>query len=178
MVLNNSTAHLQVGNQVPIATGQAVSVSSAGAPLVNSIEYHPTGIILKVTPSVNRSGVVTLDIVQEDSEVAPPADQTITLNSPTFSERRIKSTVAVHDGETVAIGGLISRSTTRGSSGIPLVSEIPVLGGLFGTKNDKIERTELMVLITPHVVENLESARAVTEELRRKFPEIEPLLRR
>jgi general secretion pathway protein D len=178
MVLNNSTAHLQVGNQVPIATGQAVSVSSAGAPLVNSIEYHPTGIILKVTPSVNRSGVVTLDIVQEDSEVVPPADETITLNSPTFSERRVKSTVAVHDGETVAIGGLISRSTTKGSSGIPLFSEIPVLGGLFGTKNDKVERTELMVLITPHVVENLESVRAVTEELRRKFPEIEPLLRR
>lgn len=176
MVLNNSTAHLQVGNQVPIATGQAVSVSSAGAPIVNSIEYHPTGIILKVTPSVNRSGVVTLDIVQEDSEVVPPADQTAALNSPTFSERRVKSTVAVHDGETVALGGLISRSTTRGSSGIPLFSEIPVLGALFGTKNDKIERTELMVLITPHVVENLEAARAVTEELRRKFPGVQPLL--
>ncbi len=178
MVLNNGTALLQVGNQVPIATAQAVSVSAGGAPIVNSIEYHPTGVILKVTPSVNLSGTVTLDILQEVSNVAPDADQNTTLGSPTFAERRVKSTVAIHDNETVALGGLISTSRTKGSNGIPFLSQIPVIGGLFGKKTDNSDRTELMVLITPHVVENLEAARAITEELRQKFPAVAPLLRK
>lgn len=177
MVLNNGTALLEVGDQVPISTGQAVSVSAGNAPIVNSIEYRSTGVILKVTPSVNKSGLVTLDVLQEVSNVAPDSDQTTTLGSPTIAERKVHSTVAIHNDETVALGGLISSSRTRGSSGLPFLSEIPVVGGLFGTKNDTTARTELMVLITPHVVENLEAARAVTEELRQKFPSVEPLLR-
>jgi general secretion pathway protein D len=176
MVLNNGTALLQVGNQVPISTGQAVSVTSNDAPIVNSIAYHATGVILKVTPSVNRSGLVTLDILQEVSAVAPDADQSATIGSPTFTERKVKSTVSIHDSETVALGGLISNTRTRGSKGLPFLSELPVVGGLFGTKQDTTDRTELMVLITPHVVENLEAARAVTEELRREFPSITPKL--
>lgn len=176
MVLNNGSALLQVGNQVPISTGQAVSVTSNDAPIVNSIAYHATGVILKVTPSVNRSGLVTMDVLQEVSAVAPDSDQSATIGSPTFTERKVKSTVAIHDNETVALGGLISNSRTRGSSGLPFLSTLPVVGGLFGTKQDTTDRTELMVLITPHVVENLEAARAVTEELRRKFPSITPKL--
>jgi general secretion pathway protein D len=112
------------------------------------------------------------------SNVAPDAVQNSTLGSPTFAERKVRSTVAIHDNETVALGGLISSSRTKGSDGLPFLSEIPVLGGLFGNKTDDSERTELMVLITPHVVENLEAARAVTEELRQKFPAIAPLLHR
>jgi general secretion pathway protein D len=176
MVLNNGTALLQVGNQVPISTGEAVSVTSNNAPIVNSIAYHATGVILRVTPSVNRSGLVTLDVLQEVSAVAPEADQSTSIGSPTFTERKVKSTVAIHDNETVALGGLMSNSRTRGSNGLPFLSEIPVVGGLFGTKQDTTDRTELMVLITPHVVENLEAARAVTEELRRRFPSITPRL--
>ncbi len=175
MVLNNGTATLEVGNQVPIATAQAVSVESSGAPIVNSIEYHATGVILKVSPGVNKSGMVTMDVSQEVSNVATDADQTTTLGSPTFSERKIQSTVAIHDNETIALGGLISDSKTRGSSGIPYLSEIPVVGGLFGTKNNTRVRTELMVLITPHVVSDLQTARAVTEELRQRFPSLQPL---
>ncbi|MBL6936611.1 MAG: type II secretion system secretin GspD [Alphaproteobacteria bacterium] len=175
MVLNNGTALLQVGNQVPISTGQAVSVTAGDAPIVNSIAYHATGVILKVTPSVNKSGQVTLEVLQEVSSVAPEADQT-TIGSPTFTERKVKSTISIQDNETVALGGMISNSRTRGSSGLPYLSNIPVLGGLFGTKQNNGTRTELMVLITPHVIENLDVARAVTEELRRKFPMITPQL--
>jgi general secretion pathway protein D len=176
MVLNNGTAMLEVGNQVPISTGQAVSVTADNAPIVNSISYRSTGVILKVTPSVNKSGLVTLDVLQEVSNVAPDADQVSTIGSPTFAERKVKSTIAIHDNETVALGGMISSNRTQGSSGIPFLSALPVVGGLFGTKTDNTARTELMVLITPHVVENLEAARAVTEELRQKFPSIAPLL--
>jgi general secretion pathway protein D len=176
MVLNKRTATLQVGQQVPIATAQAVSVSAGAAPFVNTIEYHATGVILKDTPSVDQSGMVTMTISQEVSNVS--ADSASPLDSPTFEQRRIRSTVAVHDNETVALGGLISSSKTRGSSGIPFLSEIPVLGALFGTKKDTGARTELMVLITPHVIADLGAARAITDELRREFPHLEPLLRK
>ncbi len=173
MVLNNGTASLTVGDQVPIATSQAVGVETANAPIVNTIEYHATGVILKVTPSVNRSGLVTLDVSQEVSNLAPNSEQSSTLGSPTFEERKVVSTVAIHDTETVALGGLISNSRTRGSDGIPLLSEIPYLGGLFGTKKDNTVRTELMVLITPHVVERSRSGacnnrRAASEISRRR----------
>jgi general secretion pathway protein D len=174
LVLNNRTATLQVGDQVPIATSQAVSVTADNAPIVNTIQYEPTGVILKVTPRVNQGGMVMMDISQEVSDVA--STTTSSLNSPTISQRKIESSVAVQDNETIALGGLISSSTTKGSSGLPFLSEIPVLGGLFGTKQDDVTRTELMVLITPHVVDNLEKARAVTDELRRKLPSVENLL--
>ena len=130
----------------------------------------------KNTPNDNSGGLVTLEVLQEVSDAAPPADQTSTLGTPTFSERRVKSTIAIHDNETVALGGLISHTRTKGSSCVPYLSAIPVVGALFGKKTDNTVRTELMVLITPHVVENLEAARAITEELRQKFPTIAPLL--
>jgi general secretion pathway protein D len=176
LVLNNHTATLQVGDQVPIATSQAVSVIGNSSPIVNTIEYRATGVILKVTPRVNQGGMVTMEISQEVSDVA--STNTSTLDSPTITQRKIDSTIAVQDNETIALGGLIKNSTTRGSSGLPYLSELPVVGGLFGTKNNKVERTELIVLITPHVIDNLQKARAVTEELRRKLPAIQTLLER
>jgi general secretion pathway protein D len=176
LVLNNHMATLQVGDQVPIATSQAVSVIGSSAPIVNTIEYRSTGIILKVTPRVNQGGMVTMDISQEVSDVA--STNTSTLDSPTITQRKIDSTIAVQDNETIALGGLIKDSKTRGSSGLPFLSEIPVLGGLFGTKDNKHDRTELIVLITPHVVDNLQKARAVTAELQRKLPALQTLLQR
>jgi general secretion pathway protein D len=173
MVLNNHTATLQVGDQVPVATASAVAVGQPDAPIVNSISYQDTGVILKLTPRVNKGGMVMLDISQEVSDVANTTSST--LDSPTIEQRKIETSVAVRDNETIALGGLIKDSTTKGSSGIPFLSEIPVLGGLFGQKNDSKDRTELLVLITPHVVDSLDRARGVTQELRRKLPLIEPL---
>jgi len=174
LVLNNHQATLQVGDQVPIATSQAVSVVGGSAPIVNTIEYRATGIILKVTPRVNQGGMVTMDISQEVSDVS--STNTSTLDSPTITQRKIDSTIAVQDSETIALGGLIKDSRTRGSSGLPFLSDIPVVGGLFGTKDNKFNRTELIVLITPHVVDNLQKARAVTDELRRKLPALQTFL--
>jgi general secretion pathway protein D len=176
LVLNNHTATLTVGDQVPIATSQAVSVVAGQAPIVNTIEYHNTGVILKVTPRVNQGGMVLMDISQEVSDVSNTT--TSTLDSPTITQRKIESTIAIQDNETIALGGLIKNSKTRGTTGLPYLSEIPVVGGLFGTKDNKIDRTELIVLITPHVVDNLQKARAVTEELRRKLPSLQTLLQK
>lgn len=174
LVLNNQAATLEVGDQVPIATQSSVSTETTGAPQVNSIEYRDTGVILKVTPRVNQGGLVTLDVDQEVSDVGPTTSSG--LDSPTIQQRKITSTIAIQDGETVALGGLISDSRTRGQSGIPYLQEIPYVGGLFGTTTDNKERTELLVLITPHVVQGVATLRAVTEELKRQMPATLPVL--
>lgn len=174
LVLNNQAASLQVGDQVPIVTQQAVSTLQTGAPIVNSVQYQDTGVILKVTPRVNRGGVVMMDVTQEVSNVTKTTSSGI--NSPTIQKRKIESTVAVQDGETIALGGLISDSKTISRNGIPFLQQIPLLGHLFGDTGNDATRTELIVLITPHVVDNIDKARAVTEELRRKLPAVETLL--
>lgn len=173
LVLNNQTATLQVGDQVPIVTQQAVSTVTTGAPIVNSVQYQATGVILRVTPRVNRGGVVMMDITQEVSNVTTTTSSDI--NSPTIQQRKIASTVAIQDGETVALGGLISDSRTRFRNGIPYLQEVPLLGNLFRDTENTDTRTELMVLITPHVVDNVEKARAITDELRRKLPALQPI---
>ena len=174
LVLNNETASLQVGDQVPIATQEATSTTTSDAPLVNSIQYHDTGVILKVTPHVNESGLVQMDVSQEVSDVG--ATTSSSLNSPTIQQRKINSTVAVQDGETVALGGLIKDSRSKERSGIPVLQDIPYLGNLFGTTNNSGTRTELLVMITPHVVQGVQKLRNVTDELRRKLAATIPLL--
>ncbi|HEX9462983.1 MAG TPA: type II secretion system secretin GspD, partial [Alphaproteobacteria bacterium] len=164
VVLDNQSARLQVGDIVPIATQSAVSVLTTGAPVVNSIEYRETGVILQVTPRVNSGGLVTLDIDQEVSQVVPTT--TSALNSPTIQQRKIRSRVVVQDGDTIGLGGLIKDSSAIGNSGIPWLTDIPVLGALFGTRTDVAQRTELLVLLTPRVVQDQRSARALTEDLR------------
>lgn len=176
MVLNDQSADLQVGNQVPIANSQAIGIVSPGAPLVNTIEYKDTGVILKITPRVNESGLVSMDISQEVSTVATTT--TSGIDSPTIQQRKIATSVAVRSGETIALGGLITDNINRTRNGIPILSDIPYVGGLFGSTSDTKTRTELLILITPHVVQSFERARAVTEELRRKVPLTLPLFQK
>ena len=176
MVLDNESASLQVGDQVPIATQSAVSTIDPDAPIVNEIQQRDTGVILTVTPRVNSGGLVTLEIEQEISDVVP----TITsgINSPTIRQRRIQTVVAVQNGETVALGGLIRETRDRGKAGIPILHEIPIIGSLFGASTDSRERTELLVVITPRVVRNSADARQITEDLRKRLRSISPLDRR
>lgn len=173
VVLDNEQARLQVGDQVPIATQQATSVTDPAAPLVNTIEYRDTGVILEVIPHVNSGGLITLDITQEVSDVAET--KTSGIDSPTIQQRQINSTVAVQTGETIALGGLIRDRHSEGVTGIPLLSDIPLLGNLFKTTSDKDDRTELLVLLTPRVIRNSQDARVLTEELRRRIPSVTTL---
>lgn len=174
MVLNNQTATLQVGDKVPIATEQTVSTVTSSSSIVNSIQYQDTGVILKVTPRVNRSGMVMMDISQEVSEVTTTTSSEI--DSPTIQQRKISTTVSVPEGETFALGGLIKNNKTQSKSGLPYLQRIPYLGSIFGDNEDNSTRTEMMVLITPHVINSTDKARAVTAELRRKLAEVQPLL--
>ena len=174
MVLNNQTAALQVGDQVPVATQSAVGVVNPDSPIVNSIEYRDTGVILKVTPRVNAGGLVLLDIAQEVSDVATTS--TSSINSPTISTRRISTSIAVQDGQTIALGGLIRDTNTAGKTGLPWLSRIPLIGGLlFGRVNDSEVRTELLVLLKPRVIRTVDDGTAITDELRARIRTVEPI---
>ena len=172
MVLDNQTAVLQVGDEVPVVTQQSVT-NSINTPLFNSISFRDTGVILSVTPRVNDSGLVLLEIEQEVSSVV----ETITsgIDSPTIQQRRIDTTVAVHDGESLALGGLIEDGVTRTESGVPFISQVPVLGNLFKSESDRDERTELLIIITPRVIRNMDEARRVTDEYRRRLNTLQSL---
>jgi len=174
LVLNNQPAQLEVGDDVPITTQSAQSTSSAGAPIVNSIQYRETGVILRVTPRVNQSGLVQMDVSQEVSNVAQSSSSAI---SPTFTQRKISSTVSVQDGETIALGGLITDSRSNARNSIPFLGQIPYLGQLFSQRDTSVSRTELLVLITPHVVQSVQGLRVITDELRHHMGEVQQLLR-
>lgn len=166
-VLNNQTATLQVGADVPVATRSAVSVVDPDAPIVNNIEFRPTGVILRVTPRANAGGMVTVDIEQEVSDVI--TTDTSNLDSPTIQQRRVESTVSVRSGETIALAGLIQDRDENGRRGLPILSSIPVIGGLFGTKTRLVGRTELLVLMTPRLIDSSADVRQLTEELRARL---------
>jgi general secretion pathway protein D len=165
LVLDNQPARLQVGNVVPYLTQTSQSTLVSNAPIVSSINYQQTGVIMEVTPRVNSGGLVTLDIMQDVS--APQTTLTTPgINSPTFSERNVTSRVVVQDGQTIGLAGLITDNVTRGNQGIPWLKDVPFLGFLAGNQNNTRQRTELLVLITPHVVHDQRDARALTEDLR------------
>ncbi len=170
LVLDHQTAVLQVGDQVPVPVQQAQSVTDPAAPLVNSIEYRDTGVILRVTPRVNATGQIILEIVQEVSDVVRTT--TSDINAPTISQRRIASTVSVQNGDTIGLGGLIRDGTTRSRTGIPILSDIPVLGLLFSERRVEKARTELLVMLTPRAIRNPAEARDITEEMRQRLTNI------
>jgi general secretion pathway protein D len=173
LVLDHQTAGLQVGDQVPIVTESAQSVIAAGAPLVNSVQYLNTGVVLQVTPRVNSSGLITLDIDQQVSE--PTTTTTSQIQSPTITQRRIVTSVVVQDGETIALGGLILDNQNNARNGIPVLSDIPVVGSLFRTDTRKNSRTELLVLLSPRIVRNAKEARDMTDDLRDRMRLVKPL---
>jgi general secretion pathway protein D len=172
VALDNEPALLEVGDQVPISTGTATVLTGANTPVVNTIELHNTGVILKVLPHVNANGSVQLEVDQEISNVvngttgASGTNAATTTLTPTISERRIHSTVAVTSGQTVLLGGLISDSDQRTQAGVPGLNEIKFLGALFGNTDNTKQRSEIIIFIRPQLIRNSIDARAVTEEFR------------
>ena len=167
VVVDNQVASLQVGDQVPVTTGSAAILTNPNTPLVNSISYLNTGVILQVLPRINANGNVSLKIQQEISNVANNANaNTLT---PTVSQRKIKSDVSVASGQTVLLGGLITETQQRSRNGIPVLEEIPILGDAFATNDRSTTRTELIVFIEPQIIRDSIDAAKVAEELRAKL---------
>jgi general secretion pathway protein D len=165
LVLDNQPARLQVGAVVPYLSQSSQSTIVSNAPIVSSINYQQTGVILEVTPRVNSGGLVTMDVMQDVSSVATGIT-TPGVNSPTFNERNVSSRVVVQDGQTIGLAGLITDTASLGNQGIPWLKDVPILGFLAGNQNNTRQRTELLILITPHVVHDQRDARALTEDLR------------
>ena len=160
LVLDNHTADIYVGIQQPIQSRQSVT---DGGVSQTSIEYKDTGVQLQVTPSVNDGGLVTLEVTQSVTDVGNIDTAT---RQRSFNERSVTSKVAVRDGDSVVLGGLIRDNESSGKSGVPLLMDIPVLGSLFSSTVDTSARTELLIFITPRVVESDEEVRALSIEMR------------
>jgi general secretion pathway protein D len=167
VVVNNQPAILQVGDQVPVTTRSAQDVTNPTAPVVNSIDFRDTGVILRVTPRVHANSTIGIDIEQEISAVKEADTATLT---PTISQRRVKSSVSVADAQTLLIGGLISEQRNKKKSGIPGIVDVPVLGEIFSGSNvDENTRTELIIFIRPQLIHDTADARRVADSLRQRM---------
>ena len=165
VVLDNQAATLQVGDQVPFSTGTA-TVLTANNTVVNTIDYKNTGIILRVLPRANANGNVVLDIEQEISSVAAGSSGSLT---PTISQRRVKSSIAVASGQTVLLAGLISETENKQRQGIPVLDSIPGVGDAFSHQTTMRARTELILFIRPTVIRDAVDAHVIAEEMRGKM---------
>ena len=166
MVLDNHTATINVGDQVPIVTS-TTTFDSANVPTTSSVQYKDTGVNLVVTPSVNSGNVVTMQVDQTTTDVGTASSSA--NNQPSFLQRQISSKVAVRSGESIVLGGLIKDNSTTSKAGVPFLQDVPVVGKLFGTNASKSNRTELLVIITPRVVRTDVDIREVSEDLRERM---------
>ena len=174
MVLNNQKAKINVGDQVPLQTGTtSIPTASTGIAVASSIQYKDTGVTLEVTPRVNANGMVIMDIHQIVSNVKPVpiADKTSVgvTSTATITKKEIQSSIAIHDGETIVLGGLIEDNNGISKSGIPLLYDLPWIGSLFGSTGYTRIKNELVVLITPRVVKSKQDSRQISDEFKRKL---------
>jgi len=169
MVLNNKSATINVGKEIPVISGNTVGT---GGTISNYTQYKSTGVILDVTPRVNPGGLVYLEITQEVSSPGEPIP-----NQPNLpiNKKKMTSEVAVRSGETIVMGGLISENTGNSSTGTPVLNRLPVVGGLFGRKSKNKDRTELILLLTPTVISNRDESRELTREYSKQFLGLKPL---
>jgi len=162
LALDGTEASIVVGSEVPYPGG---SYTPAAGGSTTDIGYRETGVSLIVLPRISASGFVTLEITQEVSAAGKPV--TIgTQEAPSFLLSRVMNTFTVKDGETVAIAGIIRDSKSFTRSGVPFLSDIPVLGAIFGHSGRTADRAELIVMITPRVVRTVEKFEEITQELR------------
>lgn len=171
ITLDNHTARLQVGQQVPVVTQTTSNTTTNSPTLVSTVDYRDTGIILKVTPRISGDDAVVLEVSQEVSSVA----KTITsgIDSPTIQQRHLESTLVIRDGSVVALGGLISANQSRGDSGVPGLKDLPGIGALFKADSRSSSRTELIILITAKILPDQGSSDRATGDLLADMREVQ-----
>ena len=175
-VADNQTAKIQVGDRVPtISQTQTVASTTSATGIISSVQYTETGVLLSVTPRVNAGGQVTMEISQEVSNASK--NEISGIDSPIIQKRTAQSTVTVKSDETVILAGLINEEKRSATEGLPLLAQIPLLGGLFGVQDTGDNRTELIILITPRVLMDAPDAAAITSEYRKRLTGLERLLK-
>ncbi len=167
---DNKEAKIDVSREIPLASAE-YKYSADTDVTETTIEYRDTGVLLSVTPHINERGLVTMDINQEVSEKG--ADVTVAgKDYPSFTKRIVQTTLTVRHAQTIVIGGLIKETKSEGSAGAPWLSKIPIIRYLFGKEKKYVFKTELIILITPHVIVSLDDVDAVTEEFKKKVSSI------
>lgn len=181
MVLNNQEAMIKVGDSVPIRTSESTNTNTVnnanpnnGVVVTSGIQMVDTGINLSIRPRVNSGGLVLMDIWQSVNQAVKTSviGGSSNIDSPTIQKREVESNVAIQSGETIVLGGLIREENTNNKNGVPVLYDIPYIGPLFGGTTRKKNKTELVVLITPRVVNTRQDAQLITEEFRRKLSSI------
>jgi general secretion pathway protein D len=177
LVRDNTVADFQVGAEIPVPTSSSLTpVQSGGTNLfAQTIQFRPTGVIMRVKPQINDSGTLTLEIAQEVSQAG--VNTTSGVVAPVIGKSSVNSTIVAQDNQTIALGGFIRESRELARSRLPLLGRIPVAGILFGNTRNANTRTELIVLITPHVLRTRDEAEASTQELKSKLKEVQKLLK-
>jgi general secretion pathway protein D len=151
LALDNTLASITVGGREPTVTQQQQSTTTQSN-LINSVQYEETGLVLRVVPHISASGTVRLEVEQKIKAVNDETLKNVNLNTPRFTEREIRTSLITEDGRSVVIGGLISAQKTRSVDGIPVLGQLPILGFFFAKNSKDIDKTELLVSITPHVI--------------------------
>jgi general secretion pathway protein D len=160
MTLNNEVAHILVGQDIPITTGEALSNNFDNA--FRTIQRQNVGILLDARPQINAGGTITMQIRQEVSSVAGPVSRT--SNELIINKREITTTVSVDDGEIIALGGLIDDNERRTLEKVPLLGDIPLLGNFFRSRSANRARTNLMVFLRPTIVRTAADAARLAGE--------------
>jgi len=169
---SGKSASINVGTQVPIITTQQTDPSGqvgGTSAILQSIQYRSTGVTLNIEPTINSSRRVELTVSQDVSEAQ--ANSLSGVQSPIILTRAIQTTLSMSDGETVLLGGLISENYSAGESGVPYLKDIPILGSVFKTQSRGIDRTELIVLLTPYIIDSPETARQIRDSFRSRLGE-------
>jgi len=171
MVLDNHTANIRVGDQIPVTVRSSQSTNNPDAPVVSEVQFRDTGTLLSVTPRINAGGQVTMEISQEVS--LPGSEPAVGGGgNVAISQRTISSSVVVQSGQTVVLGGLILETHNEGRAGIPFLMDIPWIGYLFSTTSVDVFRTELLVMITPQVIVDESGTQAILNEMRNKMKKV------
>jgi general secretion pathway protein D len=181
----NKKAVINVSRSIPIITSQQVPIGGVTTPPpvgqstsvtgTQSVEYKDAGVVLTVTPRIGERGTVALDVKQEVNDVGAAVPPT---NSPEIIKREAETSVVLLNNQTLVLGGLITDRVAHVESGIPLFNKIPIIGYLFGLKTKEIQKTELLILITPRVIGPGHDAARVTDEMRRTSPQLDDAIRR
>ncbi|EOQ90642.1 putative type II secretion system protein D [Leptospira yanagawae serovar Saopaulo str. Sao Paulo = ATCC 700523] len=162
LTLDNQEAEINVGQDVPVRTqNRNAGLGGDNAVTVANFEYRPTGIKLKFTPHINKNNRITLDLYQEIKNVAGISSEA-TGGNPTFNKRDIKTTIVVDNIQTIVIGGLLSNDKQKKVQKIPILGEIPLLGTLFRRTTNQNRKTNLMVFLTPHILDDRDKSDRMT----------------
>jgi general secretion pathway protein D len=184
LTANNKEAKLQIGQEVPVPTGVqnlgTTSFDSGGVTtpnLFSTFQRKDIGIIIGIKPHVNEKRLVTLEIETENTSIAGSEPVSAAEGGASFNKTTVKTSVVVQDGQSLLIAGIIRQDVNKGHSGIPFLSRIPLLGYLFRSTVETLNRNELLILITPHVIASPEEGRAITEQYKGRVETLDPLMK-